>query len=305
MSVQNLVVLAIAALLMTVLAAAYQHNTQPQREPLIGSSQEPLIGSEPSDAPQQVPPDQQAQQPQQQPPEQEPLVQAQTAPRTQSTQNVDLRLLHTAPDAPAIDVYVDGEQVLNNVRYRQTTDYQTVPAGSQQVTVTAADTGETILQQTLSLSSGRHTVVAGGELEDNSFQLFPYRDLETCQFNGAAVSFGHFSPDAPVVDITTANGDVLFDNIDLGQTTPYVAFPADRYRLQIRQATQTNDGPVLAEETIRVRDRRGYSLYATGYVQSENEPSQRGFTIERTRDGVCEEGAAAPEPNTGFRLRIG
>lgn len=52
------------------------------------------------------------------------------SPQPQATARV--RLVHASPDAPAVDVYVQGQgtPVFTNVAYTQTTPYQNVPEGS-------------------------------------------------------------------------------------------------------------------------------------------------------------------------------
>jgi hypothetical protein len=53
-----------------------------------------------------------------------------------------LRVLHLSPDAPLVDVYVDGiiDPILTDVAFGQGSAYLDVPAGTYTVRVTAADT---------------------------------------------------------------------------------------------------------------------------------------------------------------------
>jgi len=53
------------------------------------------------------------------------------------------RLVHAAPDAPAVDVYADDELLFENVAFTDATDYVPVPAGSYTLSVRPAGDPET------------------------------------------------------------------------------------------------------------------------------------------------------------------
>jgi len=53
------------------------------------------------------------------------------------------RLVHAAPDAPAVDVYADGGLLFENVAFTDATDYVPVPAGSYTLSVRPAGDPET------------------------------------------------------------------------------------------------------------------------------------------------------------------
>src|SRR3712207_9365495 len=59
----------------------------------------------------------------------------------QGAGEAQVRVAHLAPDAPNVDVYVNGDPVLTNVAYTTVSGYLSLPAGTQQVTVYA--TGDT------------------------------------------------------------------------------------------------------------------------------------------------------------------
>src|SRR5688500_10614296 len=49
-----------------------------------------------------------------------------------------IRVVHASPDAPAVDVYANGNKVLSNVTFFAASDYLTVPAGSYKLQVVVA-----------------------------------------------------------------------------------------------------------------------------------------------------------------------
>src|SRR4028118_1265393 len=55
----------------------------------------------------------------------------------QGAGQAQVRVAHLAPDAPNVDVYVNGEPVLTDVPYTTVSDYLSLPAGTPQATVYA------------------------------------------------------------------------------------------------------------------------------------------------------------------------
>ena len=69
-----------------------------------------------------------------------------------------VRVLHGSPDAPAVDVYVDGTEAVSDVAFGTVTDYLEIPAGEHQVQVVAAGTdpaaGGAVIDATLTFAPG-------------------------------------------------------------------------------------------------------------------------------------------------------
>jgi hypothetical protein len=62
-----------------------------------------------------------------------------------------LRVWHLSPDAPNVDVFVNGRRVLANVRYKAASRYLMVPGGSYAVRVNAAGTTTSVFSGRLAL----------------------------------------------------------------------------------------------------------------------------------------------------------
>lgn len=85
-----------------------------------------------------------------------------------------LRVVHAAPDAPKVNVLLDGQSALQNVDYQQSSGQIPVPAGTHTVQVDAilADgTTTTVIPETsLDLMAGQeYNVIATGKVGDNTF----------------------------------------------------------------------------------------------------------------------------------------
>src|SRR5690606_5463512 len=57
-----------------------------------------------------------------------------------SALNTNLQVLHFSPDAPNVDVYVDGELAITDLAFGANSGYVTLPAGSYEIAVAPAGT---------------------------------------------------------------------------------------------------------------------------------------------------------------------
>ncbi|HMO95294.1 MAG TPA: DUF4397 domain-containing protein, partial [Tepidiformaceae bacterium] len=79
-----------------------------------------------------------------------------------------VRVMHASPDAPAVDIFVDGAKAVTALAFPSNTPYVTLPAGGHnvQVFVSPSDgTGSPVLQAILDVQAGKdYTVLAVGTL---------------------------------------------------------------------------------------------------------------------------------------------
>ena len=176
-----------------------------------------------------------------------------------------VRVVHASPDAPAVDVWVEGGRVFENVAFEEITDFVEVPAGTYNVQVVPAGATEpVVIEADLSLMAATdYTVIATDALANISPVVL------TASGGGPAagnvwVRFFHGSPDAPAVDIAVTGGPVLFENVAFQSGTDYVEVPAGTYDLEARIAGTMD--VALALPGIELQDGVVYTAYATGLV---------------------------------------
>ena len=79
-----------------------------------------------------------------------------------------VRVAHTSPDAPNVDVWVDGSLAFQDVAFEEVTDYAALPPGSYLVQVEPTGNGGAgpfVISETLILSAEKdYTVAAVNEL---------------------------------------------------------------------------------------------------------------------------------------------
>jgi len=192
-----------------------------------------------------------------------------------------LRVAHLSPDAPNVDVYIDGDAVLEDVPYREVSDYLEVAAATYEVMITAADDMDTVVfDDELEVPAGEFTIAALGELaeENEPFGVEVYEDDISDPGEEARVRLVHAAPDAPNVDVTVG-GEPLFEDVPFGAAGA-IEVAADEYELEIRPASEDVDDDVVATFDLAPEAGVVYTAFAVGYLDPEAAPADEAFDLE-------------------------
>jgi len=153
-----------------------------------------------------------------------------------------VRVAHFAVDAPAVDVFVNGEAVLTEVAYPAMSGYLEVPAGTYSIAVAPAGAGidaAVIGPVDLTFEAGNdYTIAATGQLADESFG--PIVINETLALEGtdpveAKVLVLHGISDAPAVDIILEDGTALAEALPFNEYG-VLSVPAGEYPILVTAA---------------------------------------------------------------------
>ena len=187
-----------------------------------------------------------------------------TAP---STATANVRVAHLSPDAPAVDVYVNGTKALSNVPFKDVSSYLPVPAGSTNFRVTPANAATpVVIDATVTLNAGgNYTVAATGFLAGIQPLLLEDDRGTTGQ---SKVRFVHASPDAPAVDIAVTGGPVLFSNYTFRQASPYPQVAPATYALEARPAG--TNVVALSVPDVALRPGTNYTIFAVGLLSNKS-----------------------------------
>jgi hypothetical protein len=183
-----------------------------------------------------------------------------------------VRVAHVSPDAPAVDVLVDGDPVLEDVEFGTVSDYLNVSAGEHEVVIQTSENESVVFEETVTLEAGTQTTIAAtGEVGEETFEARIYEDdFEQPADDEASARLIHASPDAPAVDVTVVDSDtVLFDNVTFGNASDYETVPAGDYELEVRAATEDNDGDVVATVNVTLENGTAHTAFAAGYLNPE------------------------------------
>ncbi len=179
-----------------------------------------------------------------------------------------VRAVHASPDAPAVDVWVDGAIAFQNAPFKGITPYAELTPGMHNFQIVPSGATEpVVIEADLDLQSNRdYTIVAVNELA--SIEPLVLADNNTLPEAGKAhVRFVHASPNAPAVDIAVTDGPILFEAIPFQGVGDYLPVDAGTYNLEARVAG-TQD-VALSLPNITLEEGTVYTVFAMGLVGEE------------------------------------
>lgn len=112
-----------------------------------------------------------------------------------------VRVFHASPDAPNVDVLVDGGRVLENVPYTAASDFLGIDTGDRRIQVNVTGTDTTVIDAHATFAENTdYMIVAAGK----AAQIAPIivtADRTTPERDSARVRVLHAAPSAPAVDV--------------------------------------------------------------------------------------------------------
>lgn len=184
-------------------------------------------------------------------------------PIKEETEEAYIRVLHASPDAPPVDIYIDGKKAIDNLAYGMMAGYVSIEAGERKIEVfPAGSTKNPVISAKVPLDADTFTTIAAvGKLAN--IEPLVLMDYDTMvPKNSSLIRFVHMSPNAPAVDITLPDGKKLFSNVGFKQVTDYISVNPGNYTLQVRlPGTNT---VVLTLPNIKLEGGVPYSVYAIG-----------------------------------------
>ncbi len=163
-----------------------------------------------------------------------------------------LRVAHLSPDAPAVDVWVDGNYVLQNVAFKGISNYLSVDAGKYDLEVRLAGTNTVALELAgVELITGtNYSVFAVGQACNSTLAALPVIDQGTAQ-----VRFGYLSPGAPAVAIWV-NSNCVLQDVAFKTISDYLSLSAGEYRIQVSPAGVAT--PIVIDATVALEANKAY-----------------------------------------------
>jgi hypothetical protein len=166
-------------------------------------------------------------------------------------QNGRIRVVHASPDAPPVDVLVDGAKVLERLPFREYSEYLPLPAGAHEIRVNVSGTATTVLQASPTVESGRdYTAVAAGFAGGRSpaLELLLLADDNALPASGnVKVRVVHGAPSAPGVDVyvttpfeTLEGKTAVLSNVPFKAASGYLSVPISLYQARVAVAGTRN-----------------------------------------------------------------
>jgi hypothetical protein len=180
--------------------------------------------------------------------------------------NACVNIIHASPDAPAVDIYVDGALALEGLAFGSASGWVALPSGDHRVQVSATGTpaDQAVIDAELTLEEGAAYEVAAVGLVAEITAIVNPVNLSGLGEDEVRIRVVHASPDAPAVDIAVAGGDPLFTELAFPEASGTRTVPAGTYDLEVRVAGSTD--VALPLNGVEFEAGVVYSVYAIGLV---------------------------------------
>jgi hypothetical protein len=214
---------------------------------------------------------------------------ASTLAQDPTLEDASLRIVHGSPDAPPVDVIIDGAVVVENLAFGEATEYVQVSTdGTRQVQVvpTGQPAESAVIDTEIDLEEGNSYLFAAtgllNEIDSNLYDV----DLsgDDMDSNQARVRLIHLSPDAGSVDVYVAGGDELIDDANFPDASGYTTVDAGTYDLEVR--AHDSDAVALSVPGVEIQAGRVYDIVALGQVSTD---SLTALALETVVSPACSE----------------
>lgn len=177
-----------------------------------------------------------------------------------------VRIFHAAPEAPAVDVYIDGKPFIRNISYKQFSKYVNVPENIETITLyVAGDDTQPVLEQDLDFQAGKiFTMAIAGNLDNLSVEPLEESIDQMPSRDNTIVRFVHLSPNLQDIDILN-QGEVIVSDLEFREFSDYMPLPFGDFRF-IVQDEETKKNVASINATLNAE--RIYSMYIIGEPQS-------------------------------------
>lgn len=173
-----------------------------------------------------------------------------------------LRVFHAAPQAPAVDVYINEKLVFSNLQFTQFSSYVKLKEGEYRIDIFQTGTMlQPIISGSLDLDEGQMlTIAAIGNLDDLSLLVINDNADKKASPKVSSFRVVHLSPNTPAVDILV-NNKILVESLAFKQNTSYVDIAPGSYNIEA--VLSSNKESVLVFG-VMLKANRIYTIYIVG-----------------------------------------
>ncbi len=214
-------------------------------------------------------------------------------------QTARLQVIHNAADpaAASVDIYVNGDRLLDNFAFRTATSFIDVPAG---VTLnigvapgTSTSVADTLKNFAVTLeANNKYVAIANGVLNPSQFGANPgsastgFTLFVKAAAREAANAPGnvdffvlHGSTDAPAVDVIARNVATLVNDAPYSAITDYISVPAASYILDVTPAADNNTIVASYRADLSGLGGGAAAVFASGFLNPSANQNGPAFGI--------------------------
>lgn len=192
-----------------------------------------------------------------------------------------VRVLHAAPNADAVDIYINDTLFFKELSFTEFSPYVYVPEGNYRMSVYPVNTTENpILSKYIEIDDDELLTIAIIGDNNNLDFLFIEEDTESTYGQNSKLRVVNLVPNSPRVNILEGE-NVLFPNVGYKDITKYKIVSPGTYTLNVELV---ENGQIVLQNQISITSDRVYTLYALGNIPNvEIYQSLDGATFIRNR----------------------
>lgn len=179
--------------------------------------------------------------------------------------NALVRVANMSPDAPTLDIYLDGNKALTSLPFKSVSDYLSLPGGEHRFEMRptgASASDKALIDVKTTVEAGKaYTVTAINEASKIA-PLVLVDDITAPAADKAKVRLIHASPDAPPLDLARKGGPALVNNLASGKASDTFTLDAATYDLEVRPTGTTT--AALSLPGTKLEAGQIYTVFAAG-----------------------------------------
>ena len=176
-------------------------------------------------------------------------------------------IYHAAPNAPALDIAVDGRMINSNpLEYTAYSGYLNFFTGDRQIKFHSHNANSAVIDTTFNFEDGKAYSLFAINTATAVEALLVVDSAATPAAGKAMVRFINLAPDAPAFDLAHGAdaGSTLFAENAFKGATAFHEIAADRYDFQVR--TPGGSGAIVSAEDVEILPGRFYTIITRGFV---------------------------------------
>lgn len=177
--------------------------------------------------------------------------------------DTSVRILHAVPNAPNVDVYLNGSLLTSNLSFGKISKYTIFSPGEYEFQLFPTGTyDKPLLSQTIQLIANANYTVSIVTLS-NDLYLFRLKDDNIPATKSQAfLRFINLSSNAPLLSLALPNGITLFNQAEYLETTGYYPLSAGIYNFEVLLGSSQVTTKFIKNITLDVS--RFYTIYIIG-----------------------------------------
>lgn len=179
-----------------------------------------------------------------------------------------IRILHAIPSEQAVDIYLTGNLMGDNLAFSDITCYENISSGSYEVQIYSAGTYvRPLFSKTIEILPNTTSTISIVSL-NNNIDIFVLNDASVeGELTSCFLRFIHLSPNAPLLTLSLPNNTILFGNVEYLETAGYYPLSPAIYDFKFSFSVIIGLSRYISQKTLR--NGKFYTIYIIGLVNKE------------------------------------